>query len=642
MPDFIVDSEGRITDIREKSRWSKDPGPNSSGQDSTAENYSDSTHSVFPANERQGIRKKSVGLAVFFAAVSALIVWVLLSRDETRQNSLARVGKKTIPAEKLESLIESPSKKPILQKLGAQKNFGISGSPKYPARSVSSMGPKESLNPLGICENPASSQNSEPILEQTVKAWEEAGAKYLWLDVHGRYQEKPTPGAWPGFVIEYWKSGMLNGLPAPSSSFFLDLSGTKITDSDLDQLQKFEQLASLNLSKTAISDIGLEALSRLEQLTSLELSRTEVNGSGIKALARLENLITLGLGFSKINDEGLRDIGLLTNLKMLSLGHYLQPKNQIIWSSNEVSDSGIRHLATLKNLEALCLYRSKVDDEGLKELVVHKQLKFLCLYSTKVTSGCIKTLTELENLTSLVLSCDIEDAEVKDLSQLKKLKLLQLYRITDGTLQKLSESGLLHTLSRAQTEDGQRPKDNLDVVKFDLSGTCVSDKCFELVKNFPNLRKIDLRIQRMTYGELKDLIKKYYHVEIDYDDRTLQSEVPDEEIDKKREGFYRRVVPRRVTTEGISELLELNHLTEIHLEQRQLTESLLSLFCLKSKLHLLNQATTGNAGRPKADSEIIRLDLSGARVPSSSIKVIEMNLPNCKVIVDSFFSGLGS
>jgi hypothetical protein len=154
------------------------------------------------------------------------------------------------------------------------------------------------------------------------------------------------------------------------------------------------------------------------------------------------------------------------------------------------------------------------------------------------------------------------------------------------------------------------------------------------LKDFQNLQTIDLRVQRVTYRELKELVKKNYDDELDYDYTTLRSEVPDEKIAEMLEGPYRHIVSRGITSAGIRQLLELNHLMEIRFEQRQLDDSMLSLFCLKGKLHLLNQATSGNARRPMTDSEIVRLDLRGSSAGRAGISSVEQSLPNCKVLVD--------
>jgi len=635
MADFEVDPKGRIKDTRESKN--KKFASTSSSQYANAASDTDSAHSVSPARARYGTGKTALGIAFFFAAVIALQLSVLMILKLARKGSLAEVEREGLITETRKSEIESQLRMYRPGNLGAREDLGYIDLPGFPKMASSSSGPKESMNLLGICDKPDYLPSGEPLLEQTVKAWEVAGARYCWLDVYGRYHEEPSLGAKPGFIFEFWKRGMLDGLPEPATSFFLDLSGTKITDVELGQLQRFKQLTNLNVSKTDVSDAGLGELTNLNQLTSLELSRTNVYGSGIKALARLEKLTTLGLGFSKISDEGLRDIGLLKNLKVLSLGHYLQiGKSFNAEDFTAISNRGLRHLATLEHLEALCLLGTGVDDEGLKALVVLKKLKTLSLSLTKVTAGGIKTLAELENLASLVLSSDLQDADARDLSQLKKLRRLQLIGdyITDSTLHKLSESGLLHSLSRAQTDDGQRPKGKLEVVNLDLSGTRVSNNCIELLKDFQNLQTIDLRVQRVTYRELKELVKKNYDDELDYDYTTLRSEVPDEKIAEMLEGPYRHIVSRGITSAGIKQLLELNHLMEIRFEQRQLDDSMLSLFCLKGKLHLLNQATSGNARRPMTDSEIVRLDLRGSSAGRACISSVEQSLPNCKVLVD--------
>ena len=51
----------------------------------------------------------------------------------------------------------------------------------------------------------------------------------------------------------------------------VDLTGSWITDADLERLRSFPRLRSLNLTRTKITDVGMEHLATLTSVTDLNL-----------------------------------------------------------------------------------------------------------------------------------------------------------------------------------------------------------------------------------------------------------------------------------------------------------------------------------------------------------------------------------
>src|SRR5882724_6972841 len=175
-----------------------------------------------------------------------------------------------------------------------------------------------------------------PLPKEIVEAWKEAGAQAGWMraDRFGLLemlpQNKGRAGDLPAFKLAAWKDGLLAKLPVPASGFGLDLFGSQVKDSGLQDLAGLKSLQALNLRFNFISDAGL------------------------KELAELKNLQTLNLGFTLVGDAGMKELAGLKNLQSLEL------------YKTVVTDAGLKELAELKNLQILDVSGTKVTDAGLK------------------------------------------------------------------------------------------------------------------------------------------------------------------------------------------------------------------------------------------------------------------------------------
>jgi hypothetical protein len=109
----------------------------------------------------------------------------------------------------------------------------------------------------------------------------------------------------------------------------------------------------------------------------------KVTDASLKELKAFEQLQMLKLDSAKnITDEGVKELASLTKLEDLGLG------------STQVTDAGLKHLAELKELKALSLSFTNITDAGLKELAAHKKLETLGLSFTKVTKDGVKELQD--------------------------------------------------------------------------------------------------------------------------------------------------------------------------------------------------------------------------------------------------------
>jgi internalin A len=186
---------------------------------------------------------------------------------------------------------------------------------------------------------------------------------------------------------------------------------------------------------------------------ALDLSRTRVTDTGLKELAGLKNLQILNLTLTDVTDAGLKELAGLKNLQIVYLGF------------TKVTDAGMKELAGLKNLRTLDLTGNNsiftggtdtgVTDAGLKELAGLKNLQNVYLHFTNVTDAGLKELTGLKSLRTLDLSrTRVTDAGLKELAGFTNLQTLNLSStaVTDVGMQELARLTSLQTLDLSDTK----------------------------------------------------------------------------------------------------------------------------------------------------------------------------------------------
>lgn len=116
-------------------------------------------------------------------------------------------------------------------------------------------------------------------------------------------------------------------------------------------------------------DTELKRIVALPNLTGLELWTVYVTDDGLKHLASAKNLtaLALELRFDRPSEAGMQHLASLTNLTSLHV------------RAHPVSDAGLKHIAGLHKLTSLSLDMPEVTDEGLKNLAALKNLQSLTL-----------------------------------------------------------------------------------------------------------------------------------------------------------------------------------------------------------------------------------------------------------------------
>ncbi len=167
------------------------------------------------------------------------------------------------------------------------------------------------------------------------------------------------------------------------------LSGTEVTDDELQLVAGFRSLTDLSLENTSVGNAGMAYLTSLQRLEWLNLYRTKLGDRGLKFLSYLPRLEHLPAGDTELTDAGLSHLKNMRQLKYLGL------------RGTKIGDAGLVNLTHVVNLTGLHLGETRVTDEGLRHLAPLTKLKKLWLHDTGVTDAAIEDLAALSQLEDL-------------------------------------------------------------------------------------------------------------------------------------------------------------------------------------------------------------------------------------------------
>jgi CxxC motif-containing protein (DUF1111 family)/Leucine-rich repeat (LRR) protein len=280
----------------------------------------------------------------------------------------------------------------------------------------------------------------------------------------------------------------------------LNLSGTRVTDTELAPLGALPQLQALDLSQTQITNAGLAALRGLPNLQELDLGINTITDAGLAHLEELTQLQALSVRFTLLTDAGLAHLERLTQLRMLRLDgtavtdrgieHLarLAQLRELDLSSTKVGDAGLRCLEGLTELQVLGLRSTAVEDAGLKRLKGLVHLRKLDLDGRMVTDSGLAYLRNLAELEELNISrTQVTDAGLKHLQGLTRLRLLRL----DNT--RVSDAGLVYLRSLARLRT------------LTLAGTEITDAGLAHLRELTQLQELDLHRTKVSGTGCKSL-----------------------------------------------------------------------------------------------------------------------------------------
>ena len=256
----------------------------------------------------------------------------------------------------------------------------------------------------------------------------------------------------------------------------IDLSGTGLSDSDLEALKHIPHMTKLNLGNNQISD--LTPLASLVNLTHLQLGQNQI--SDLKPLVSLVNLTHLSVDRNRISDlTPLAELAELANLTYLDL------------KTNQIID--LTPLAELTDLTYLHLDRNRISDlSPLKDLT---NLTFLCLESNQISD--LSSLLNLKNLTELYLTFN-KISDLTPLSGLTSLSKLTLGHNEISDLTPLAELENLSVLSLRSNEiTDLSPLSSLaNLIELDAADNLIG---FNERFQVSHVRTVDFSLQRESY-----------------------------------------------------------------------------------------------------------------------------------------------
>ena len=165
-----------------------------------------------------------------------------------------------------------------------------------------------------------------------------------------------------------------------------------------------------------------------------------------------------------------------------------------------IYDAQLRHLARMKNLEAIVIVNYEegpsVTGEGLVHLAGLRRLRSLSLHAVRLSDAGRKALGKLESLEGLELSNEADDETLAHLTGLKHLKyLVASTETTNAGLFHIGKMSSLRSLDLAHTritDDGLRHLVGLKITELDVRGTGISDRGVAYLAQLPELSELYL------------------------------------------------------------------------------------------------------------------------------------------------------
>lgn len=179
---------------------------------------------------------------------------------------------------------------------------------------------------------------------------------------------------------------VVDSLATRPSLEFLDLSGATLTDVGLERMAAtLPNLKGLVLDYTPVTANGMRHLAKLANLEQLRFQRMAFDDSIAHHLSSLSKLRLL-IGDIQFSDSGVKELRLLRNLEVLQL------------EGGAVTDASMPVLKDLRALKELTLQHTGVTDEGFAMLARSQTIERVHLTKNKMTTRCIETLAQMPRL----------------------------------------------------------------------------------------------------------------------------------------------------------------------------------------------------------------------------------------------------
>jgi Leucine Rich Repeat (LRR) protein len=233
---------------------------------------------------------------------------------------------------------------------------------------------------------------------------------------------------------------MLEALLSLESVRVLKLARAQFEDQDIAR-PKAKALEKLDLAESNANDALLLALRTVTSLRELNLSKTLIKGDGMGALRGMEKLQSLNLSGTDTMPAGAKELEELTSLVRCDLSH----------TNFNLSAPDVKFLTPLTRLQYLNLDHTAVEDESLKELDKLTALRELSLEQAHVSDRGLAHIKSLKNLTTLRFYPTSRDETNKALFELKKripsVRIADLVLRASGVSRNRDQSGEITSLT---------------------------------------------------------------------------------------------------------------------------------------------------------------------------------------------------
>ena len=291
----------------------------------------------------------------------------------------------------------------------------------------------------------------------------------------------------------------------------LSLDNTKVTNSGLDHLQPLQRLETVRLH-SGVNDEGAKHLSKLRNLKRIS-ANLRVTDEGVRELAKLPQLEQLMLSSKRVTDASLEAIAQMPALKTLwfqdcgvsddgfELLRNSPTLEYLLIHETDLSAAGLAHLQTLPNLRILDFDIVAIlgEQPDWSILAQFQQLEILRIDGAAFGNDDLEHIKDLRQLKRLDLDPEypIDDRGIAQLKQLTGLTNLRLEHsiVTDEGLQSLSAMDQVEymTLSCMATDRGLTALKGMKSLRhLQIASPHVTDEGLDnLSQTMPSLQEIN-------------------------------------------------------------------------------------------------------------------------------------------------------
>lgn len=302
----------------------------------------------------------------------------------------------------------------------------------------------------------------------------------------------------------------------------LDLDNAGLTSAIAAHLPRLSSLQYLAL--TGIEEIGDEAMTAVAELPHLEFIRVSVTGvtdAGFKLLSKSTSIKGVVAGRTRITDSGFAALTRLADLRALSV-YATAPEFRGDEPNPSISDMGVSHLESCRDLEHLDISGSQVTDGGLERIAADcpklrrlmldysaittqglyhvggvTQLEQLRCYGTPIDDSAVQHFSSLHRLREIGGDVELSNAGVEVLAGLKKLEKLELSgELDDRCMAAVAGMASLRDLTIEHTritgEGFALLADSPTLERVQITGNRMTTRCIETLASIPNLKQVGL------------------------------------------------------------------------------------------------------------------------------------------------------